>query len=75
MKEKIQKLCDSYVNYYVFIWAIGVLTTLIMVAIYASMGARAEVGMVSSKLETQVNDTEWIKQTLVEIKTDIKALK
>jgi hypothetical protein len=75
MGDKIQKLCDNYVNYYVFIWAVGILTTLILVAVSASMSAKADVGVVNAKLETQMNDTEWIKQTLSEIKSDIKSLK
>jgi hypothetical protein len=74
-EDKKQKWCDNYVNYYVFIWAIGIVTTLIMIAIGASMSAKAEVGIVGAKLETQMNDTEWIKQTLSEIKSDIKSLK
>lgn len=74
-EDKKQKWCDNYVNYYVFIWAIGILTTLIMVSVGASMSAKAEVSVVGSKLETQINDTEWIKQTLTEIKEDIKSLK
>jgi hypothetical protein len=74
-EDKKQKWSDNYVNYYVFIWAIGILTTLIMIAVGASMSAKADVGIVGSKLETQMNDTEWIKQTLSEIKADIKSLK
>lgn len=74
-EDKKQKWCDSYVNYYVFIWAIGILTTLIMIAIGTSMSAKADVSVIGAKLETQMNDTEWIKQTLSEIKADIKSLK
>lgn len=74
-EETKQKLINSFVTYQIFIWAIGILFTLIMVAITASMSAKADVGNVNAKLETQINDNQWIKETLKEIRSDIKNLK
>lgn len=74
-EEKKQKWSEIFVNWQAFIWAIGILLTLSMVAITASMSAKADVGTVNAKLETQINDNQWIKQTLTEIKSDIKNIK
>jgi hypothetical protein len=75
MTGKLQKLCDSYVSYYIFFWAVGIITAGIGFSVALAMSAKADTSVVNSKLETQINDTQWIKQTLSEIKNDIKALK
>lgn len=74
-EDKKQKWSEIFVNWQTFVWAISILSTLIMVAIGASMSAKADVGTVNAKLETQINDTQWIKEALTEIKSDIKNIK
>lgn len=74
MEDK-QKLCDKYVNWQAFIWAIGLITIFMMAVIGVAMNAKAESSQALQKLETYKNDIEWIKSALAEIKTDIKEIK
>jgi hypothetical protein len=75
MVSKIQKLCDSYVTYYIFIWVIGILSGGIGLAIKSSMEAKAEVKANQSKIDIIDSNYAWIKENITEIKLDIKEIK
>jgi len=74
-ENKKQRWIDCYVNWQAFIWAIGVISTIALFAFGVAVTANNSVNDVKQKVETQNNDIQWIKQTLLEIKTDIKEIK
>lgn len=75
MEDKKQKWFDCYVNWQAFIWAVGILSTIALFSFGIAVTANNSVAEVKQKVETQNNDIQWIKQTLLEIKADIKEIK
>ena len=73
-KNTKQKLVDSYVNWYAFTWAVGILLTLILLSVSLATSAKDLADSNKNKVDVQNSDIQWIKSTLLEIKTDVKSL-
>ena len=72
MDEKYKKEEEKYVRWIVFIWIIGIITTILFSSIGISMKAKSEVSELRGELKVYSTDILWIKNTLIEIKESIK---
>jgi len=62
---------NQWVSWRVFVWAIGLLTTLTLMGVTVSMSAKADVGVIRTEQSSIITDIQWIKESVKRIENKL----
>lgn len=61
----------KYVRWTVFVWVIGIITTILFASVGVSMSAKADVSASQGDIKSLQSDISWIKNSLERIERKI----